>query len=222
MGGQGGRPPGTPVRVFLADDHSLVRTGLRALIEAQEDMCVVGEASDGLEVLANIDAARPDVVLMDLAMPKLGGAEATKRLATSHPNIKVLALTAHEERGYVQSLFAAGARGYLLKRALADELAAAVRAVAAGGIYVDPAIAAYVVNVPPRDSEAATAELSERESEVLRGIAEGHAMKEIASTLGISPRTLETYRTRGMEKLGLKSRAELVRYALQRGWLTND
>jgi DNA-binding NarL/FixJ family response regulator len=212
------------VRVFLVDDHPILRSGLKALVDSQRDMSVVGEAADGLAALAAVATARPDVVVMDLAMPKLGGAEATERLRAALPDVKVLALTAYEERGYVQLLMAAGASGYVLKRAAADELVRAIRAIAAGGIYLDPSVAAQVVgrNGHPSLTEPRVAQLSEREAEVLRMIAEGHAMKEIASKLEISTRTLETYRARAMDKLALKTRADIVQYALHRGWLKNS
>jgi DNA-binding NarL/FixJ family response regulator len=205
--------PGT-IRVFLVDDHPIVRSGLRALVDAEPDMKVIGEAADGLTALEAVAAAQPDVVVMDLSLPKLGGAEATERLKAENPAIRVLALTAHEERGYVQLLLKAGASGYVLKRTAADDLVRAIRAIAGGGIYLDPAVAGHLVA-----PVAGSGQLSERESEVLRLIAEGHAMKEIASQLEISTRTLETYRARAMEKLALKTRADVVRYALQRGWL---
>jgi DNA-binding NarL/FixJ family response regulator len=215
---------GGVVRVFLVDDHPILRSGLKALVDSQRDMIVVGEAADGLAALAAVPGLRPDVVVMDLSMPKLGGAEATERLRASLPEVKVLALTAYEERGYVQLLMAAGASGYVLKRAAADELVRAIRAIAAGGIYLDPAVAAQVVGRGPQSSPTGPgiAQLSEREAEVLRMIAEGHAMKEIASKLEISTRTLETYRARAMDKLALKTRADIVQYALHRGWLKNS
>lgn len=212
------------VRVFLVDDHPILRSGLKALVDSQRDMTVVGEAADGLAALAAVPALRPDVVVMDLSMPKLGGAEATERLRATLPEVKVLALTAYEERGYVQLLMAAGASGYVLKRAAADELVRAIRAIAAGGMYLDPSVAAQVVGRGPQPSPTVPgiAQLSEREAEVLRMIAEGHAMKEIASKLEISTRTLETYRARAMDKLALKTRADIVQYALHRGWLKNS
>ena len=212
------------VRVFLVDDHPILRSGLKALVDSQRDMLVVGEAADGLAALAAIPALRPDVVVMDLAMPKLGGAETTERLRATFPDAKILALTAYEERGYVQLLMAAGASGFVLKRAAADELVRAIRAIAAGGMYLDPSVAAQIVGrgQQPSPSTPGVAQLSEREAEVLRLIAEGHAMKEIAIKLEISTRTLETYRARAMDKLALKTRAVIVQYALHRGWLKNS
>lgn len=213
---------GRDVRVFLVDDHQLVRSGLKALIDAQADMSVVGEADDGLSGLRGAADLLPDVVVMDLSMPGLGGIDATQQLMALSPQSKVLALTAHDERDYIEMVMAAGASGYVLKRSAADDLVRAIRVLAAGGVYLDPAMAATAVAPLRRGSDGAVAaRLSERESEVLRSIAEGHAVKDIAAALAISTRTLETYRARAMEKLGLKTRADIVRYALQRGWLRN-
>lgn len=214
------------MRLFLADDHPVVRSGLRALMESEPDMTIVGEAADGFATVEGALQLRPDVVIMDVSMPKLGGAEATERIRKECPETKVLALTAHEERSYVQLLLAAGASGYVLKRSAAEDLVRAVHAVAAGGVYLDPAMAAQVVSNGRRPGAAsnvlARAELSEREAEVMRLIARGHAMKEIATMLELSTRTLETYKARAMEKLDLKSRADIVRYALERGWLKSS
>ena len=214
-----GVPSGGRLRVYLVDDHPVVRSGLRTLVAAQADMEVVGEASDGITAVEEASVVKPDVIVMDLSLPKLGGAEATERIRAAVPSAKVLALTAHEERGYVQLLMNAGASGYLLKRTAGDDLVRAIRAVAAGGIYLDPEVASQVVVTGGQASERARARLSEREIEVLRLIAQGFAMKEIATTVGVSTRTLETYRARAMEKLGFKTRAEIVQYALRRGWL---
>jgi DNA-binding NarL/FixJ family response regulator len=213
--------PPANVRVLIADDHPIVRSGLKALVDAQPDMQVVGEAVDGLEAVELVAALLPDLVVMDLSMPKLGGIEATERLRHTHPGVKVLALTVHEEPSFMRSLLAAGASGYVVKRAAAEDLVRAIRVIAGGGVYLDPAVAAQVSSVSATQPEVETTgtQLSNREAEVLRKIAEGHAMKEIAGKLQISTRTLETYRTRAMEKLALKTRAEIVQYALRRGWL---
>jgi DNA-binding NarL/FixJ family response regulator len=210
------------IGVLLADDHPVVRGGLRALIEAEPDMHVVGEVADGVAAVEAVAALRPDVVVMDLSMPKLGGAAATETIKRSSPEARILVLSAHQERGYVQHVLAAGASGYVLKRSAAEELVRAVRTVAGGAMYLDTAVAQQVVAlVRPVQTEDAP-RLSVREAEVLRMIAQGHAMKEIASSLHVSTRTLETYKARGMDKLGLKTRADLVRYALQVGWLHDD
>jgi DNA-binding NarL/FixJ family response regulator len=207
------------LRVFLADDHAIVREGLKALVNGAAGMVVCGEAADGLSACEQVERLLPDVAVMDVSMPGLGGAEATARLKQSCPQVKVLALTVHEDRGYLHRLLEAGAAGYALKRAAPEELIHAIRAVAGGGTYLDPAIAGKVVGgfVRPRPAEGG--ELSEREIEVVRLTAAGHSNKEIAARLDLSVKTVETYKARSLEKLGLHSRADLVRYALQRGWL---
>lgn len=213
------------MRVLLADDHPLLRSGLRALLDAQPDMIVIGEADRGDVAVRTALELCPDVVVMDIAMPGLGGAEATRQIKQARPEVKVLTLTAHEERGYAQLLLEAGASGYVLKRAAADELVRALQTVATGGMYLDSVAAPLVTpssRRPGQEGVAPRAELSERESEVLRLIAQGHPMKEIAARLELSPRTLETYKARAQEKLGLRNRADIVRYALQRGWLSGD
>jgi DNA-binding NarL/FixJ family response regulator len=213
-----------PVRVLLVDDHNLVRSGIKALLETQPDVNVVGEAADGVSALSAVEELHPDVVVMDLSLPKLGGAEATARIVATKPGVKVLVLTAHEERSYIDPVLAAGAAGLVLKRAAVEDLLRAIRIVAEGGVYLDPAIAGQVVQGAGRKSAppGSSPPLSEREGEVLRLIAEGHAMKEIAKSLEISTRTLETYRARAMEKLGLKTRADIVQYVRQRGWFGSD
>lgn len=212
------------LRVFVVDDHPVVRDGLKHLIDAQPQMCVVGEAADGLAAVDGVAEALPDVVVMDVSMPRLSGAEATQRIKTARPAVKVLALTAHEDGGYVRLLLDVGASGYVLKRAAADDLVRAILAIAAGETYVDPDVATAAAAPAERASprEPARAELSEREAEVLRYIARGHAMKETAAALSLSARTVETYKARAMEKLGLGNRAGIVRYALERGWLKSD
>jgi DNA-binding NarL/FixJ family response regulator len=208
------------LRVYLADDHPVVRAGLRGLIDAQEDMEVVGEAWDGALALRGVVEHRPDVVVMDVSMPGMGGAEATERIREESPGVQVVALTAHEDRGYLKLLLDAGANGYVLKRAAAEDLVRAIRTAARGETYIDPAVAGQLLPRPGRPlADVVSAELSEREEEVLRFIAQGHPVKQIASRLDVGVRTVETYRARAMEKLGLKTRADIIRYAAQRGWL---
>lgn len=208
----------TTLRVMLADDHAVVRAGLKALLDAQPDVSVVGEAADGPAAVALACQVNPDVAVVDVSMPGMNGAEVTERITRDCPRVRVVALTAHEDGGYVRRLLDAGAAGYVLKRSPADEL---VRAVAAGEAYLDPGVAGGVVerlrDTPP---PAATAGLSERETEVVRMIAHGYSNKEIAAKLGLSVKTVETYKTRSLEKLGLRSRVDIVRYAAARGWLT--
>ena len=212
------------MRVLLADDHPVVRGGLRGLIDAQSDMEVVGEACDGQDAVRFAIDLRPDVVVMDVSMPGFSGAEATERIRDECPHVRVLALTAHEDRGYLQLLLKAGAAGYALKRVAAEELVRAVRSVAAGKTYIDPAVAGQLIAGTTRragsDQVGTQAELSNREREVLRFTAQGYAVKHIAARLNVGIRTVETYKTRAMEKLGLKTRADIVRYAQQSGWLS--
>lgn len=210
----------TKIRVFIVDDHTIMREGLRALIDVQPDLCVVGEASDGDLALAGVVETQPDVVVMDISMPRLGGADATAQIRRNCPAVRMLALTAHEDGEYVQLLLKAGASGYLLKRVAASDLVRAIRAVAAGHLYLDTTLGseealplAPALYNPPRSA------LSDRESDVLRKIALGHSMKQMASSLELSPRTLETYKRRAMEKCGLRSRSDIVRFALKQGWL---
>jgi DNA-binding NarL/FixJ family response regulator len=211
------------LRVYLADDHAVVRAGLSALINAQPDMQVSGEASDGRTACDQAQESQPDVVVMDVSMSEMNGAQATARLKQVCPHVKVLALTVHEDKGYLRLLLEAGASGYVLKRAAAEELIHAIRTVAAGGVYLDPVLAGKVVGSfvrnPAGNRVSEDGDLSEREAEVVRLIAAGHSNKEIAKRLSLSVKTIETYKARSMEKLGLASRADLVRYALQRGWL---
>jgi DNA-binding NarL/FixJ family response regulator len=212
------------LRIFLADDHAIVREGLKALINAQPGMAVVGESGDGLDACEQIPKARPDVVVMDVSMPGLTGSQATERLRRECPQVRVLALTVHEDKGYIRQLLEAGAAGYVLKRAAPEELVHAIRVVAGGGVYLDPTMAGKVVGgfvrrSPEAGSRGGGAALSDREVEVARLTAAGHSNKEIAARLDLSVKTVETYRARAMEKLGLAGRAELVRYALQQGWL---
>lgn len=222
----------TDVKIFLTDDHAIVRDGLKRLIEAQTDMAVVGEAGNGEEAWRRIRSMvtagnPPTVILMDVSMPGWNGTEATTRIRRSWPDMKVLALSMHEDRSYLRSLLEAGASGYILKRSAAEELIRAVRTVAQGGTYLDPALTATVMQsflhgTPSAKNlrgELGGTPLSEREDSVLRLIAQGHTNKDIAVQLHVSVKTVETYKARSMEKLGLDSRAEIVRYALTKGWL---
>jgi DNA-binding NarL/FixJ family response regulator len=211
------------LRVLLADDHAVVREGLKALISRQPDMEVVGEAVDGLEAVAMAHACAPDVVVLDVSMPLLSGGEATTQICRELPAIRILALSVHDEVGYVRRLLEAGAAGYMLKRLAADALIAAIRSVAAGGVYLDPLVAGSVVaEAVGRASSSADERpaLSERENDVLRMIAQGYSNKEIAAALSISIKTVETYKARAMEKLALDSRVAIVRFAAEQGWLT--
>lgn len=216
----------TKLRVLLADDHGIVLEGLKTLINAQADMEVVGEAHDGLAVLAQVEACCPEIVVMDISMPMLNGVRATRHLRESWAEIKIVALSAHEDKSYLREMLEAGATGYVLKRAVADDLLQAIRVVAAGGVYLDSALAGTVltgfVQGGGHKGAAQSTALSGREEDVARLIAQGYAIKEIALQLNLSIKTVDTYKTRAMEKLGLESRVALVRYALQHGWLQPD
>ena len=211
------------LRVFLVDDHAVVREGLKALVNAQAGLTVVGEAADGLSACEQVPRVRPDVVVMDVSMPGLTGSQATERLRQECPLVRVLALTVHEDKGYIRQLLAAGAAGYVLKRSAPEDLIHAIRVVAGGGVYLDPSMAGKVVGGfvrrPPAEAGPRGGELSDREAEVARLTAAGHSNKEIAGRLDLSVKTVETYRARALEKLGLRGRADLVRYAVQQGWL---
>lgn len=212
------------IRVLLADDHAIVREGLKSLVNSQPDMEVIGEAPDGLAAVGMTSELDPDVVVVDVSMPGLNGAQVTTKLREACPDRKVLVLTVHEDKGYLRLLLEAGASGYVLKRAAASELVQAIRAVAGGGTYLDPALASSVVDDfvrPGAEREVPAVELSEREGEVVRLIALGYSNKEIAAQLKLSVKTVETYKTRSMEKLHIRSRVDIVRYAAKRGWLEN-
>jgi DNA-binding NarL/FixJ family response regulator len=211
------------VNIFLVDDHMVVRAGLKTLITAQSDMLVVGEAEDGEAACQQIEDCRPDVVIMDISMRTMNGIRATERLTQRCPEVKVLVLSVHDDTSYLRQMLAVGAAGYILKHTAADALIQAIRTVAAGGLYLEPSLAEHVVSRYVRRPAAITeligAALSEREREVVQRVVQGHSNKEIATQLSLSVKTVETYRARALEKLGLTSRAALVRYALDHGWL---
>ena len=210
--------------VFLADDHSLVREGLRLLINAQPDLQVVGEASDGQDAWRRVRELRPNIVVMDVSMPELSGAQATERIRASCSETKVLAVSAYQDEAHVRQLLAAGASGYVLKKAASQELVNAIRVVMGGGVYLDPSIAGQIVDgyVNPLTGEVGDGNLSPREMEVLMQVAWGHTNMEIAAKLHLSVKTIEGHKAKIGEKLGLSSRAEIVRYALRRGWLRDE
>ncbi len=214
------------LRVFIADDHAFVLEGLKAKVNAQPDMAVIGEATDGRTAVQKVQELLPDVVVMDFSLPVLDGAAATQEIKRLCPQVRVIALTVHEDRVYLRQLLEAGASGYVVKRSAAEDLIRAIQIVAAGGVYLDPAIGDKVIGGyigrQPLKGQMLGQELSEREVEVVRLIARGFANKEIASQLNLSVKTVETYRARAMEKLGLNSRADLVRYASLQGWLAHD
>jgi len=209
------------LRIMLADDHETVREGLKMIVNAQEDMEVVGFAGDGREAVAKAQELLPDVLVMDISMPKLNGLQATLKLIECCPQVKVLTLSRHADDGYVRGLLAAGASAYVLKQSAPSELIHAIRAVAAGGKYIDPKLASKVMeNYSDRTSRGESkSNLSDRESEVLRLIARGYSNKEIAARLSLSVKTIEVHKANAMRKLNLTSRIDLVRYAVFQGWL---
>lgn len=214
------------LRVFLADDHMVVREGLKSLVNAQADMHVVGEAENGGAAWRTACEIVPDVLVMDVSMPDMSGAEATELMRRDCPQVRVLALTVYEDKSYLRQMLDAGASGYVLKRAVSAELVRAIRTVAAGGSYVDPTLAGSLVSSyfdqDTAEGRAPTGELSERESQVLRLIAWGYSNKEIGWKLNISAKTVDTYKLRLMEKLSLRSRTDIVRYALRQGLLQEE
>ena len=216
----------TKLRVFLADDHAVIREGLKSLVNAQPDMEIVGEAENGRLAWQLAKALEPDVAVMDVSMPELNGVKATEILTRECPKIKVLALTVHEDQGYLRQILKAGAAGYVLKKAMAEELIHAIRTVAAGNTYIDPVLANNVVRGYLRDESVKDrllrSDLSARETEVLRLIAWGYSNKEISAQLSIGTKTVETYKARLMDKLELRSRVEIVLYALHQGWLKDS
>jgi DNA-binding NarL/FixJ family response regulator len=211
------------LRILLADDHKIVRDGLRLLIDGQPGMVVIGEAANGKEALAKARALKPDVVVMDLSMPELNGLQATEQLRSMVPESKIVALTAHEDESYLTQLCKAGASGYVLKRSAGDELLEAIATVAKGGVHFEAALASKALarQMATSGQDLQPASLSEREKKVLSLLAWGYSNKEIASELCLSVKTVETYKVRISEKLGLRSRTEMVQYALRQGWLTD-
>ena len=210
------------LRILLADDHETVREGLKVILNAQADMEVVGEASDGAAALAQTVRDRPDIVIMDVSMPGLNGLKATETLRQSCPAVRVITLTRHADDGYLHLMLRAGASGYLLKQSRSAELLQAIRAVAAGGTYIDPAIARRSLDprrAAPPPVTASDTLLSPREEEVLRLVAWGYSNKEIAAQLELSVKTIETHKTNASLKLGLHRRIDIVRHALLQGWL---
>ncbi len=213
-----------PVRVLLADDHDLVRAGFRALLQNLEGIEVVGEAADGVQVLRMVETLKPDLVLMDVAMPELNGLEATARITNEFPGVRVLILSMHANEEYARRALRAGALGYLLKRAGTAELELAVRAVARGEPYLTPAISKHLLSDLARQAGPASPleQLSPRQREVLQLIAEGYSRKEIAEKLSISPKSFDVYRSQVMEQLGIDDTAGLVRFAIQSGLVSLD
>jgi DNA-binding NarL/FixJ family response regulator len=210
------------IGVFLVDDHSVLRQGLRLLIDAQPDMHVIGETERGYGAARLIARVGADVAVVDVSMPDAGGKSVAEEIRGAAPETKIVALTRHTERAYVQQMLTAGATGYVLKQTPVEVLVHAIRAVAAGGRYLDPAVAGKLEEVLGTRNPAAgraALELTPREREITSMVAWGHTNKEIATALGVTVKTVETHKTNIMKKLEINSRAELVRFAIAQGWM---
>lgn len=214
------------IRVVIADDHHLVRQGLRALLESNPEVKVIGEASTGFEAVEQAEKLNPDVVVMDLSMPRLDGVQAASRILDLNASIQVVIVSMHADTAIIHNLVRRGVKGYLLKDALADELMLAIRSAAAGKLYLSPTISESVMNMlvnPPRNEDEATLNpLTEREQEVLQLVAEGHTNAAIAQILSISVKTVEKHRANMMTKLDANDLATLIRVAIKRGYIFLD
>jgi DNA-binding NarL/FixJ family response regulator len=213
------------IKILLVDDHKILRDGICSIVKGHSDMEVIGEAADGKTALRLVDELSPDLVIMDISMPDMNGIDATRRIIADHPDIKVVALSMHYDKQFVSEIFKAGASGYLLKDCAFDELAHAVRVVMENKTYINPQIASIVIESlvtqpQPASDQKAFSLLTEREKEVLRLIAEGQSTKEIASTLKVSAKTIESHRRQVMGKLNIRNVAELTKYAIREGLTT--
>jgi DNA-binding NarL/FixJ family response regulator len=206
-----------PIRVLLADDHTIVRQGLKLILSGSPDFQIAGEAATGLEAVELAQKLKPDVVLLDVGMPELNGVEATRRMVAANPRIRVLVLSMHKEAVYVREILKAGARGYILKDAIDTELLNAIRSVAHGDGYISPAVSGALLADYRQNVTDPVDLLSARERQVLQLIAEGKTNKEIATRLNLSVYTVDSHRGKIMEKLNLHSTGELVRFALKHG-----
>jgi len=216
----------TPIRLLIADDHAVLRSGLRMLLEVQHDMAVAGEAGDGVEVLQKARELQPDVVLMDLSMPGPPSGDVIRQVLRGCPETRVLVLTMHDDPAYLASAMAAGAAGYVVKKVADSELLSAIRAVHAGRTFVDLTQSlgsrSHAVSGRARAKAERPKDLSRREREVLQLLAQGYSNQQIATQIKVSVKTVETHRTRLSKKLGLKGRAELYRFAVESGILAPD
>ncbi len=212
----------TKTRILLADDHTLMRAGMRLLLERQEDLTVVAEAEDGRQAIERTDAAEPDVAVIDIAMPNLNGIEATRQIASRHPDVAVIILSMHSDESYIMRALKAGAKGYLLKDSAEADLIRAVRAVRDGKSFLSPAVSKmlledYVRQLEQRGEEDSYELLTFREREILQMLAEGKANKDVANRLNLSLHTVETHRSHILQKLGLHTVPDLILYAVRKG-----
>lgn len=216
------------IRVLIVDDHAILRDGIRSLLERQEDIHVVAEASNGREAVELAGALLPDVVLMDIAMPEMNGLEATQQIKAQHREVSVLILTQHDDREYIEPVLRAGASGYVLKRSGGREVVNAIYEVFEHGVFLEPSIARQVLDgiaaaaAPDADKKEAEVALTDREQEILNLIVKGMSNKEMAAFLGISPKTVSVHRSNLMTKLGVRSEIDLLRYAAQHGLIHLD
>jgi DNA-binding NarL/FixJ family response regulator len=210
------------IRILIADDHGVVAEGLKSLAEAEPGIEVVGIVADGREAVKHARESKPDIVIMDMSMPELNGADATRAIVQQTPQCRVIVLSMYAEREYVRRALQAGAMGYVVKRSAAKELVDAIRAVHAGQRYLSPRVADVMIEAGADDKDDPLAKLSMREREVLQLLAEGNTGAEIAQRLSLSQKTVETYRARLVEKLGIRDLPGLVRFAIQRGIVTLD
>lgn len=214
------------LRILIAEDHQTVREGIKLLVNAQEDMGVVGEAGDGEMAINEAIRLKPDLLLMDISMPTLNGLKATRRLRQQMPDLKILMLTRHTDDGYLQQLIEAGANGYVLKQSAPTELINAIRTITSGNAYIDPSLTRKVMGGYASRATSLRGEtkvgLSDREEEVLRLISLGYSNKEIGVKLDLSVKTIEAHKSNAMRKLGISSRIDIVRYAILQNWLHDN
>ncbi|HKR15479.1 MAG TPA: response regulator transcription factor [Pyrinomonadaceae bacterium] len=214
------------LRILLVEDHEIVREGVRVMVNSQSDMEVIAEAGEGRTALQLAIELQPDIVVMDISMPDMNGLQATEKIKQGCPGVRILTLTRHTDLGFIQQILGAGASGYVLKQSASKELLDAIRIVAAGGRHLDPAVAGKVIGGFARQRSKTDSvsqdNLTERETEVLRLIALGYSNKEIAARLEISVKTVEVHRANAMRKLEMRSRIDIVRYAMLQGWLQEN
>jgi DNA-binding NarL/FixJ family response regulator len=213
------------IRICLVDDHPVVLAGIRALLQVAPEIELVAEANTGADGFKIISEATPDIAVVDLSLPDMHGVELVRRISRHCPQVRIIVLTVHEDRAYIHPALDAGAKAYILKRSAGDELLRAIRIVQQGAVFVDPALGEQSctnTRHPPEKLETEGGELSPREEDVLRFLAQGFSNKQIAGRLSVSVKSVETYKTRAVEKKGLRSRADIVRFGLKHGWLAPE